>query len=408
MQSCCKTIPPDPPDPPDTTKAPLTLVWKNNYDSTPGKADSIYHSQNPLIYNGDIIYSIDRTKMDVKVKIVRAEGLTGAAKWVTILPNGVIESMGIWQDKVIIHCDYKTFCLDAADGHIIWIHDLLKNDECWGTGAMKIMDGFIYHTVGNCFFPQQTYLRLIKINITTGKEEEVIRFDRNYSSARSPFISPPNKLITKEGDEILFFMVNWLHISAAKLDSSIYYYAYNMTKKKMLWEKPYFEKATEGNYSPMVWEDKVYFVGWNRVHCFDAFTGEQKWSTHMPEYNDLMGFLLTEPYIHDGVIVMKPLTENLYGIDAETGKMLWTNQNTEYSNVRYLVPYKDMFCFDCEIARKVFMIELSTGKKIFSFRSPHEDEGGLFGMDGVAVDEERGLLYANDGIYFMCFKINVE
>lgn len=53
--SCCKTIPPDPPDPPDTTKAPLTLLWKNNFDSTPGVSDSIFHSQNPLIYDGDIV-----------------------------------------------------------------------------------------------------------------------------------------------------------------------------------------------------------------------------------------------------------------------------------------------------------------------------------------------------------------
>lgn len=408
MQSCCKTIPPDPPDPPDTTKAPLTLVWKNNYDKTPGVPDSIYRSRDPLVYENDVIYPVDRIHKDVSVKIVRADGEKGTIKWCTTLPEVDVKSIGSWHNKILVHCNYQTYCLNADNGDLIWKHDLTNKDECWLAGAMKIIDGYAYQTVGNCLLPQQSYGRMIKININTGKEEEVIRFNRNYSSARSPFISPPNKLVNKEGEEILYFSVTWLHISAAKIDSSVWYYAYNMTKKEMLWEKDYFEKGTEGNYSPMVWEDKVYFVGWNRVYCFDAFTGEQKWSTYLPEPNDWMGFILTEPFIHNGVIVMKSTTRNIYGIDAKTGSRLWTNLNTKCANVRYIVPYKDKICYDCYVTDKIFMNVLLTGEELFAFDSPFKNEGGLFGMDGIAVNEEKGLLYANDGIYFMCFKINVE
>ncbi len=410
MQSCCKTIPPDPPDPPDTTKAPLTLIWKYNYDSTPGKADSIYRSQNPLIYQGDVIFSIDRVDYDVKVKIVRADGEKGTLKWQTILPTASIKSMGLWNNRIIVHCSYKTYCLDSNDGSIIWTYNMSEKNECTGSAYLKIMDGYAILVASNCEAPQHTYQRLIKIDINTGKEEEVIRFNRNYSSARSPFISPPNKLVNKAGDEIIYFTVEWLHISAAKIDSSVWYYAYNMTKKEMLWEKDYFEKGTEGNYSPMVWEDKVYFVGWNRVYCFDAFTGEQKWSTHMPEYNDLMGFLWTEPFIHEGTIVMKPITDNIYGLDASTGQIIWHKNEKEIpcANVRYIVPYKDKICYDCYVKNRIFMQSLGTGELLVNYRSPNVDEGGDFGKDGIAVNEEKGLLYANDGIYFMCFKINVE
>ena len=54
------------------------------------------------------------------------------------------------------------------------------------------------------------------------------------------------------------------------------------------------------------------------------------------------------------------------------------------------------------------MKSLETGELKFWYRSPHKNEAGEFGYDGIAVDEERGLLYANDGIYFMCFRINEE
>jgi len=401
----CRSIPPDP-DPMDTTKSPLTLIWKNNYDSTPGIADSIYHSQNPLIYKGDIVYSIDRVKMDVKVKIVRADGEKGTVKWQTVLPTASINSLGLLDNRVIVHSFSKTFCLNVENGEILWMHNMSLNDECSGPAYLKILNGYAYLVASNCDAPQHTYQRLIKIDIHTGKEEEVIRFNRNYSSARSPFISPPNSILNKEGEQILYFMVNWLHNSAAKIDSSIWYYAYNSTKKEMLWEKQHFEKGTEGNYSPMVWEDKVYFVGWNRVYCFDAFTGEQKWSLHMPGKSDLMGFLLTEPFLHNGVIVMKPTTRDMYGIDALSGQLIWTLKNTKCANVRYFVPYKDYFCYDCYVEDKLFMNQLSNGLEIFAYDSPNEDEGGLFSKDGIAINEEKGLLYANDGIYFMCFRIN--
>jgi len=401
----CRSILPDP-DPMDTTKSPLTLIWKYNYDSTPGKADSIYRSQNPLIYQGDVIFSIDRVDYDVKVKIVRADGEKGTVKWQTVLPTASISSLGLWDNRVIVHCFYKTFCLNVENGETLWMHNMSLNDECSGPAYLKILDGYAYLVASNCDAPQHTYQRLIKIDIHTGKEEEVIRFNRNYSSARSPFISPPNSILNKEGEQILYFMVNWLHNSAAKIDSSIWYYAYNSTKKEMLWEKQHFEKGTEGNYSPMVWGDKVYFVGWNRVYCFDAFTGEQKWSTYLPEKNDWMGFLLTEPFLHNGVIVMKPITDNIYGLDAINGNIIWKKTDIPCANVRYIVPYKDNICYDCYVKNRIFMQTLASGELLFNYISPNIDEGGNFGMDGIAINEERGLLYANDGIYFMCFRIN--
>lgn len=117
--------------------------------------------------------------MDESVKIVRVDGISGIIKWKTILPTGIINSMGLWNNRIIVHCSNKTYCLDTNDGNIIWTYNMSEKNECTGSAYLKIMDGYAILVASNCDAPQHTYQRLIKININTGKEEEVIRFNRN-------------------------------------------------------------------------------------------------------------------------------------------------------------------------------------------------------------------------------------
>jgi len=73
--------------------------------------------------------------------------------------------------------------------------------------------------------------------------------------------------------------------------------------------------------SPAVIDGKVYILGAGRVaRCIDAATGKDLWETRLPgEFRD--EYMMSSFAVADGVALV--LCGHLFGLDAQTGKLLW-------------------------------------------------------------------------------------
>lgn len=390
--------------PQDTIKEEgLKIVWKEHFDQTPDVVDSFFYSSNLCLYEGDLIHTKYYSRdFGVKSRIIRRDGNTGKIKWEAKMDFHDTSEIDVYKDKLIVQSGNNTVCLDINNGDKLWKYSTLP-EHC-GTGSLSIIDGYAYVIKADCMFPRQAYEKLIRLDIDTGEPEEVLTFNRNYNNKTSPFVGVPAKMTNDKGEDILYFGITW--IGQSSVDTADYY-AYNLTKKEMLWEKKKHDR-TDGSYPPLIDNGKVYFYGGYTVHCFDAETGEQIWKTQVPnqKLNCLAG---NRPIIVGDQLIVKPYSRKMLSIDKNRGRIQWYHERTEMSAIKYFVPYKDKLYFSCNAPGVIGSINLSNGKTVMYEYSPFErTEGGKFNYDGIAINTEKGYLYAQDGVYVMCIDISGE
>ena len=86
--------------------------------------------------------------------------------------------------------------------------------------------------------------------------------------------------------------------------------------------------------SPAVWRERVYVGSYNGTfYCFDAATGEVKWSFRAD------GSISGSATVMDGVVYFSTLHEKglkngrTYALDARTGKEVWSFPDGKYTPV---------------------------------------------------------------------------
>ncbi|HHH52100.1 MAG TPA: hypothetical protein ENK91_00430 [Bacteroidetes bacterium] len=278
------------------------------------------------------------------------------------------------------------YCVDLNTGQTVWKH--LLSDRV-GSFTSKI-GSKIFH-VQYWGIPSSPYKATIYMaDISTGDWHPIyttLSVD-DYGAS----IEPPEGYIDSAGDTILFFQNG-----AFRHESSPYYstsfFAYNLTKQEMLWEKKDFSHEISNASPPIV--DKVnkriYFLTRHAAYCWNSETGEEVWHTIL----DYTGVLGSGYLLYNDKIVTKADQGHLLALDAKTGDQVYFVKQGGCCIGRMRAGGNRFYYTD----QSLYIANINTGELIMSY---YGDDWGFTG--GVALDEENKIIYTLGNHYLYAIK----
>ena len=168
--------------------------------------------------------------------------------------------------------------------------------------------------------------------------------------------------------------------------------------------------------SPVVWQGKVYVVNWYGwgnwspgLYCIDAETGKILWRN-----NNITG--ASTPAIYNGILIVGSLSGKLYAVNATTGEIIWEKtleKNPEwwglasspliYNGTIYVVTFSDGTLHALDFSGRELW-NISTGNRVGTYSSPSAYNGIIFFAGNMTSNE----LYAvnESGKVLWTFKVD--
>ena len=168
--------------------------------------------------------------------------------------------------------------------------------------------------------------------------------------------------------------------------------------------------------SPVVWQGKVYVVNWYGwgnwspgLYCIDAETGRILWRN-----DNIIG--ASTPAIYNGTLIVGSLSGKLYAVNATTGEIIWEKtleKNPEwwgiasspliYNGTIYVVTFSDGTLHALDFSGRELW-NISTGNRVGTYSSPSAYGGIIF----FAGNKTSNELYAvnESGKVLWTFKVD--
>ena len=195
--------------------------------------------------------------------------------------------------------------------------------------------------------------------------------------------------LNADGDMILYFQDRQYRYYPSTNRTN--FYAYNLTKKEVLWELKDISPQTS-NTSPAVLDEtnrRMYFLTWHTIFCWDMDTGEEIWKLPLSA-----GVLASNPILYDGKLIMKTDQGYLTAFDADTGEELYYVKQGACCISSMIVYDGRLYYTD----GRVRIVDPNTGEVIDKIR-------GDFQTRPPVIDSVRNVLYVMDSRYMYCYKI---
>jgi outer membrane protein assembly factor BamB len=115
--------------------------------------------------------------------------------------------------------------------------------------------------------------------------------------------------------------------------------------------------------TPLIHNGRIYFGSCDQnVYCLDALTGKEIWRFRTKEK-----ITVSSPKILDDIIYVGSNDQNMYAINANTGKLIWKFRTY---GIIYSVPfiYKGVVYFGSQ-DNNMYAVDAKTGKLIWKFRT---------------------------------------
>lgn len=219
---------------------------------------------------------------------------------------------------------------------------------------------------------------------------------------------PPALWIHPSGDSILI-MKNRMITAFFPLINRVDLWAWNLSADSLLWRVEDFSKTGHTRIGPpTIYQDRAYlYSGGSEIHCYDLINGQAKWIQHIPQVSG--GFNTAQPLIADGVLFVKSTDWNAYGLNPETGSIIWQRVG-DVGTSESLLAYHDgkvyYTGFDLHPG-ELYALDIHTGKAVWAEPSPAKKKypDASFAYNGVAIDPVRKVLYTSDYYYAYCIKL---
>jgi outer membrane protein assembly factor BamB len=247
-------------------------------------------------------------------------------------------------------------------------------------------------------FSTPTYADLIRSPVSHFSWKIIKSFDITPPpEEQSPSIEMPGFWVNPDGDTLCIFQnrqIQWQAPNRNKTDI----YAVNLRTLETAWKVEDLQKCncTSNVAPPLVWQDKVYILGFLSAYCLDAATGALIWEKKIgdPVLDQLFS---TNPIIEDGVLVISTNSGRMHGLDPNTGAKLWSNDLDKASASNMEAHNGIAYIGGSEY---LYAVDVKTGKSIARVKSKSWEAFGY-----VAINHDLGLVYVNDYYFTYCYKV---
>jgi len=287
--------------------------------------------------------------------------------------------------------------------------DLDKKELAWekrfksylgNVGQLTIYGSHVYRSVsfGNFYGPES----LIRFNIYTGQEEQIIRFEKSAEN-HAPTISAPIFHYDSElNDTIAYMSQRWARADLGPGKEQTDMIAVSLKDRKVIWRHEAFTQWGTGLlYAPNVTDDIVLVPGDWSMYAFDRRTGELRWKTELDDK-----FKVGNAPSESQLLVGKRLyyRSGLHFVaclDVTTGHIIWQVNNQNVANCSPNMIYNDgMIITGCFGTGRVTIIDAETGRQI------HSERGQRTFYTDVTYDPQTDMYFTQDFAHAVGFKIN--
>lgn len=380
--AACKKEPPKPTIP-IAEKTPI--VWIYDTKTNAGLA-----TQN-FIYKNMIIQG-SQPSSGSQTAIIRALTIdSGKVVWNTdVLPvnTTVSNTHAIKDNYLAVTGDKDLIVIDMDNGNILWNY---TDPIAQSSVGISIIDNYIYFSISKG--------RILQFDIQTGNHKTILTLRSEDLDGYRPVLTAPALWRHPSGDEILIMGNRSYNGQVANYDRYDML-AYNLTADTMLWYKKGVAGIRGSISTPLVQNNKVVFYVERNVECVNPLNGEPVW-THIRHLADNYSAYKSGNITSLGnIVIAKPDSDYMYGIDINTGNELWSNPNTAS------MPYTIRIAMDKVWygSGGVNCIDAKTGKTLIDGWR-YQNRGSW--INPIAVDEKTGYIYTfADGMIY-CLDANM-
>lgn len=280
------------------------------------------------------------------------------------------------------------FVIDLDNGKTVWTY---KDPISQSGAGLSIIGNYIYFSI--------SFSRLIQFDLKTGTSKTILTLNKSDLDNYQPRLTAPAYWQHPSGDEILIMGNRSYNGQVAKYDRYDML-AYNLTADTMLWYKKGVAGIRGSISTPLVQNNKVVFYVERNVECVNPLNGEPVW-THIRHLADNYSAYKSGNITSLGnIVIAKPDSDYMYGIDINTGNELWSNPNTAS------MPYTIRIAMDKVWygSGGVNCIDAKTGKTLIDGWR-YQNRGSW--INPIAVDEKTGYIYTfADGMIY-CLDANM-
>jgi outer membrane protein assembly factor BamB len=385
---------PNPCDTCQVSNSKLQMVWQEPLWIDTGH----YNSSDPIYWNDNVLFS---AKIDGGEILRMRNANTGKLIWEWnehLSPNNRFSHSKFVHKGNLIYCtSNEVYSINLENGQTIWAY---KNPTGNGLPFISVFGDYVFHTHVSGKFPNLTSY-LVRANINEGVWDTI--YTIKMKDGYTPFVSPPGIWINPHGDTILISQNRSYNYPAS--DGQIDLIAYNMNKDSILYEIIDLDPQGDSNVRPpLVWEDKVYFIGVRTVYCIDAPTGEIIWKKYFSEVGEHLW--TCNILIAEDKLIVNPDNQNLYALDPHTGEEIWKETNSGSTCWNDMVFYEGVVYFGSWGEGRLYAVDAQTGEHIWAEQSPNKAKDSRANINtGVAINPDLGYIYTADGFFAMCFKL---
>ncbi len=351
----------------------------------------------PVLYIDKILFGGKRTGGDEN-RIALYDPLTQEIIWEANCEISNTQVSSVYNENIFVGiCSNTLTSFDMNNGTVLWAHDYEGGHKITNFGDK------IFHT--NYYELGSDYVgHLVVADLNMGIWDTVFTLETLDEYRVS--IYPPGAEVNDNNDTILYFQNRQWNFSES--DGKIDLYAFNMSADTLVWVA--YDIEPDGNSSvqpPVIYDEKVYFRGSRTIYCFDALTGEKIWEENIgiDMFEDLLN---SNTLVVDDMLIVKTGGYYLYAFDPETGEVIWSNPEAG-ATPSHLKNVNGHLYYGCAGDGMIHVVDAASGETIKEFESPAEHEANMSAAgfyDAVAVDPVNNYLYAADGYFLYCIKID--
>jgi hypothetical protein len=401
LTSCCKNEVCQPePDPCDvqpchdtsTLLGKLDTLWTTTISGVTG---SIYTS-NIFLHDSDIIL-VGFGSSNAFIARYKAE--SGENKWMWISDETSLPSSHIHFNHIITQKERDIYSVSLSNGELL-IHyrePIHRSSHSFG----QLIGNNYYFTIRHHDDSQAWLIRSHIQNlqswdtIYTLKKDASINFDRPNIQSYNLWIHPST------GDSILIFQ----HRMLSRVDVV----AWNMDKQEVMWRHDDIAGLGNSNHQQIIiHEEKAYFGAGTTFYCVEMNSGQILW--HYDHPSGINSFMLYRPVIaeDENLIIVKDAGGKFTGFDLETGNIRMINDGSGHSTVTSGSPiYHKGIIYFTERSR-LYAVRVSTGETLWEERSTGTPFGATSFQGEIAIDRERGILYATSSDKLFAIRVYEE
>jgi outer membrane protein assembly factor BamB len=273
--------------------------------------------------------------------------------------------------------------VDLQNGKSLWEDNLQYGDQ-----NTCIIDNYAYKTTST-----QQKSELYRYNIQTGQREflfAVTKLDHG-GDIYEPILRMPVKWTDSAGNEHLILHSRGISPHGVwRMDLM----SWNLSQKKMdYYHKGVADRASSSRAA--IEGNRVYLFSIDKVHCFDAATGNSIWTFERDARDDFSGFKGANVLLVDDKVIAKSYSYWMYGLDKITGKLLWSNDKTS-TMPTILREQNDTVWYG---SGGVYAVDANTGKVLIN---GWRYQGKGFWSNAIIPHPSNGTIYATDGEYIYC------